>query len=178
MNILPERPAALAAVMNELVESHLRAGQAIRFEVPTTSMVPTLSPGDKTIVRRANPEALRLGDIVVQKAGGVWRAHRLIGRRYDGGALFFITKGDCCPNADEAWSAAQLTGVVETVERAGRRYDVRSSRVRWVGALVARLSRAQWLATRAPCGFLRRVSIKASGRLMLATATLAWRITG
>ncbi len=104
MNVLDARTIANAA--NELIDARLHMGSAVQFTIPTGSMFPTLAPGDQVIVRRMCAQDLRLGDIVLIQAGGVWLAHRLIGRRVTESNIFFVTKGDNCVQHDPLWHAA------------------------------------------------------------------------
>lgn len=164
---------ALADAANDLIDARLRAGGAIHFTVPTWSMAPTLTPGDRVIVQAARADELRVGDIVLVKAGAVWLAHRLIGRQSIDGARLLVTKGDNCATPDEAWQAARLGGVVTAVQRDGREIGLTSRRARWSGAMLARLSCAQASLQRIPFAWARRIALKASRILLRLSASLA-----
>ena len=172
--------AAFADVASDLVDARLRAGNAIRFTVPTGSMYPTLAPGDQVIVRAARAADLRPGDIVVVKAGdgarAAWVAHRLIARR----AASLVTKGDNCAAADAPWTEAQLVGSVIAVRRqqSQRLTDFSSRRARSVGAFLAWLSRGQGFVHASLRGLPQRIALKASRILLRGSASAARFITG
>lgn len=171
MNVLDARTIANAA--NELVDARLHMGSAVQFTIPTESMFPTLAPGDQVIVRRMCAQDLRLGDMVLIQAGGMWLAHRLIGQRVVNGNTLFITKGDNCVQHDPPWQAAQLVGIVAAVQHNGREVSLVSRRARNVGAILARLSRAQLFLSHVRFDLARRAVLKASRILLRVGASLA-----
>lgn len=168
----------IANAANQIIEAHLRAGQAIHFTVPTSSMLPILAPGDRVIVRGVRAEEVRLGDIAMANVGEGWRVHRVIGRRVVDETTLLVTKGDNCAEADAALPAAQVCGVVVAVLRDGHQASLLSRRARCAGMLLTLLSRAQWLMQRTLRGVTRRVALKASRVLLRVSASLARQIVG
>ncbi len=165
----------LGVVANELINARLLAGSTIRFTVPTPSMSPALLPGDQVIVRAANPADLRLGDILVVRQRGVWLAHRLIGRSIKDGNLFLFMKGDNSAESDTPYSAADLYGIVETVEHAGRAYSLLSSRAIRLGLAIACLSRFEASLWYVRPRILKKILLKCSFLLVQGVAQLGKR---
>jgi hypothetical protein len=157
---------------NDLIDARLRAGGAVHFTISTWSMFPTLAPGDQVIAQRAPTVDLYPGDILLIQVGGMWLAHRLIGRRVADGRALFITKGDNALEADQVWQAAQLSGIVTAVRRNGRVLSLRSRRARWTSAALAFLSRAQVFLRRLRPHLARRIALKASRILLRIGARL------
>lgn len=177
MHLQADSASALTRTASALVKERLEAGRTVRVTIPTASMWPTLSPGDAVLVRGAQPDELRLGDIVVGKWGEGWRAHRLIGRRCEAGQTLLVTQGDNSGVADEAWPALQLVGVVVAVCHGERESDLRSARVRRAGATLAFLLRSQSAAERAPGRLARRAVLKGLRLVVRASAWLARRVS-
>jgi signal peptidase I len=165
-----DAPRAFAVVANELIDDRLRAGLTIRFVVPTTSMAPTLLPGDQVIVHAANPAHLRPGDILVVRQQGAWLVHRLIGRSIKGRNLFLFMKGDNSAEPDNPYPAAELYGMVETVERAGRAYSLRSRRAITLGRVIAHLSRIEASMSYVRPRILKRILLAYSHLLVQGVA--------
>jgi len=171
----------VANVTDELIDARLRAGDVVRFTITTASMQPTLAPGDQVSVRRARATELRAGDIVIIKlnADAARLAHRLIARRVAEDGVRFVTKGDNCAAPDPLWTESQLCGIVTAVWRQDARAptDLRSTRARWLGMLLACVSRVQARAFALPPGGLRRAALKASWILMQSSARTAQALT-
>ncbi len=176
MYTLIDSSRAFAETADQLIDARLRRGDTTTFAVTTRSMSPTLQPGDRLTARGARAEEARLGDILLVKTQGAWLVHRLIERRVENGALLWVTKGDNCVEPDPAWRAAQVSGVVESVERGGRRLNLTSRRARLFNVWITTVSRAQWLAWRTRPGFIRRITLFCSNAL-LRVGTLAARWT-
>lgn len=174
---------ALGDAASDLLDARLRAGNTIRFVVPTVSMFPTLAPGDAVIVHSARAEELEPGNIVVVKAHASpprWIVHRFIARRVVDGCAHFVTKGDNCATFDALWTESQLCGIVTTVQRpnAAAPVDLCARRARLAGKWLAFLSRTQGNAYAWRRGFLRRVALKASRALLRASALGARWLVG
>lgn len=133
-----------------------------------------LAPGDQVIVRRARAEDVHVGDIVLRSAGQAWIAHLLIGRCVVNGTMFFTTKGDNCPIADEAWPATQLQGAVAAILRDEYRMNLLSSWARGYSTIIALISRSEWLANRLPLRLFSRLLHK-SARISLRGIALIGR---
>lgn len=162
-----------ASAASALVEKRLQAGRTVRLTIPTASMWPMLSPGDAVLVRAAQPDQPRVGDIVVGKWGEGWRAHRLIDRRCNAGQTLLVTQGDNSGVADEAWPELQLVGVVVAIRHGQREIDVQSARARQAGAALAFLLRCQSAAQRTPGPVIRWAVLKGWRSLIRASVWLA-----
>ncbi len=153
----------------DLVDQSLEAGNTVCFTVPTGSMSPFLAPGEKVIVESAKASEIKVGDIIVWKtqiaveAQSAWIVHRLIERRIVNGSWRLVTKGDNAPFADKPLSENQLCGVVTVIQRRDSKRVVRilSRRARWIGSILAMLSRAQSFVQTKMNGMSRRIFAKA-----------------
>ena len=172
-----DAPRAFDIVTNELIDDHLRTGSSIRFGIPTSSMSPILMPGDQVIVRGVTPDHLRLGDILVVRQQGAWIAHRLIRQSIKGGSLFLL-KGDNSAEPDNPYSAADLYGVVDTVEHCGRAHSLRTSQAIGWGMVVARLSRLQASLWRVRPDFIKRFLLGICGLFIRVIAPLGKQVVG
>ena len=108
---------------HEVIRKFLLEGDASEctLTVEGRSMAPLLLPGDEILVRRAAPEALRLGDVVVFYRNG-WSVpctHRLIWKRSREEKIRCYTRGDAMPYT-ECFEADALVGRVEQMRREGR----------------------------------------------------------
>lgn len=81
------------------------------YIIPTTSMIPTLNPGDVVIIRHVDPKQIRVGDIIAFDVvtyspgkGPYIRipviVHRVVDVKIIDGVRYFITKGDNNPSPD------------------------------------------------------------------------------
>lgn len=122
------------------------AEPAATLPVTGGSMMPLLQPGDRLEVELL-PRALRLGDVVVFRAGGVSIAHRIVAmhRGRPDAPRQLITKGDRARACDAPILSNQVIARVVAIHRGGRvvRLDGRGSAWLAVGAAV--LSRWQSL---------------------------------
>ena len=167
---------AIAQTAETLIEEHLRAGRQLRFTISTTSMWPSLSPGDEVLVRATGADSLRPGDIVLSRSGNAWRAHRLLARLASGSEMLLVTKGDNSPSRDEGWPAGQALGVVSAVRRGGREVNLETRQARWAGAALALISRYQSdISRRAWPDLPRRAALKGLRlALRLGAAAAQW----
>jgi len=161
-------------VVANLVTNHIHAGHTVCLTISGDSMAPALPPGSRVVIAAAAPGDLRLGDVVVVRFGQAWVIHRLVGRRWAGAVPFLFTKGDNAPCMDMAWPVWQLQGLVIAMDRGGRAVSLLSRRARWLGRLLAYLSRSQVWARASPLPDpLRWVMIKVL-RLALRAAARLW----
>jgi signal peptidase I len=93
-----------------LVADALRAGQLVRLRVATSSMVPTLYPGDLVEVEGTQP---RVNDIAVLWTGSNWLVHRLLWLDGDHAVLC----GDAAGHTPHTETAAAVHGRVHGVRR-------------------------------------------------------------
>lgn len=112
------------------------SGQLPRFAViQTTSMVPTLVPGDVVMITKADPMSIDVGDIIafnlvayevdeqgrpIDMKGIEITVHRVIERKIINGRLYFRTQGDNNPVPDP-WlvPASGVLGKAEKVASLG-----------------------------------------------------------
>jgi hypothetical protein len=119
-------------VLAALVESTLESGADARFPVDGRSMLPFIRPGDLVRLRPLAGMEPKLGDVVAIRGmpGGGLLVHRVVRSR---GGLFLL-RGDNTSVANGEHSCSQILGMVDSVERNGRRVWFGAGR--W-GALVA-----------------------------------------
>src|SRR5579863_1117991 len=89
----------------------LTGGSEIRFAARGASMSPAIRDGEIVHVRRAVPDDLRRGDIVLIKVVGSFRLHRIV--LADADRDVFITRGDCGLEDDPAVGREDVLGVAE-----------------------------------------------------------------
>lgn len=147
-------------VAQDLVEARLQAGSPVRFHVFTTSMLPTLRPGDALIVERAAVAEFVPGALVVIRNGSAWVVHRLILRQTAGQSLHLLTKGDHQLFADTGFEGALPVGVVQSIQRGNCSIDLSAQRARYGGLLIAWISRIQAGLHRPAPGFLRKLILQ------------------
>jgi hypothetical protein len=102
----------------ELTEKMLREGEAVLVPTRGSSMSPLISDGCRLKVEPVAPHSLRLGDIILYRAGENLVAHRLVGKRGEGQDLRLLSKGDAFPwQAREKVAPEQIIGRVTAVRR-------------------------------------------------------------
>ena len=143
----------VANIVNQLVAERLDAG-SISFVITSGSMLPTLAPGDRVIVRGIAPCDVRLGDIVMAQVGDARVVHRVIARRVENGTVSLVTKGDNCRRADDPWGETHLLGGVIAMQRNGDTINMQSAR--WASVMIAFISLCEWQAQLWPRRLLRR----------------------
>lgn len=125
----------------------LGSGQAVRFLVRGRSMYPEVRDGEMVTVIPVGPAEVKVGDIILYRAGGGALAHRVIRTEMRSGRPVFILRGDASAVTDEPVEAAQVSGQVVSVERGGRivRLDSRMAKIRHrVRASLIRARRWMW----------------------------------
>lgn len=75
-------------------------GGSFSSVVMSGSMEPTIHVGSIVIVRRVNPEEVRVGDIIAFKTGESKTIHRVIEKVAEGSSFYFRTKGDANEDPD------------------------------------------------------------------------------
>ena len=94
----------------------LQGFDAIRLRVTGDCMAPALRPGDLVTVRSTRSCPPRLGDVVLFRAAGGLRLHRLVpGLPRDGSLL--RPKADRAPHWDAPIDRAALIGTVVSLQR-------------------------------------------------------------
>lgn len=105
-----------------LLSSELVAGgYGLRFQAVGRSMLPTIQDGEIVHVKPVATEMLRIGDIVLLRTGGQFKAHRIIRRH----GQCFITRGDAGVDTDGEIRCDQILGRVTAKEAKNSRRLVR-----------------------------------------------------
>ncbi len=166
---------------NKAVEAAVRgglaAGQGVLPVVASESMSPLIRSGDRVRVGRAEPQALRPGDIVLFASDdGAMVTHRYIGSARVADETFLHTKGDRSLVLDPPWPAAGLLGRVEGVLRGTEELDISRGRGYLVHRLLSRLmvSGRAWI-NRLPGSLTRRGCYRLLRWLAGPLAWLAWK---
>src|SRR5277367_5233111 len=112
-----------AALKVEMTAELVQKFGAARLRVLGSSMAPTLRPGDILSVRRAAPEEILVGQLIVFSSGPRLITHRVVTVVQDAGARRWITRGDRAVCDDPAVLPENLIAVVESVSRRTGRGD-------------------------------------------------------
>ncbi len=170
-SLLQHNMHTFASTTDEIIGSSLESGATILFTIPTRSMLPTLAPGDRLLVRGIRAGEAHVGDILLIRSDLYWLAHRLIERRQINGNWSFVTQGDYGVEPDRIWSSEQIRGKITLVERRGLRHGLESRRARWLGTLIAYLLR--WRSKIAPVsGMWKPIALRANAVLVSCAAWL------
>ncbi len=78
----------------EVAQDVLNGGYEVQLDTRGDSMVPLIRSGNFLRVEAVKPEQLRLGDVIIYRAGGQLVAHRLVRKSWEGGLLRLHSKGD------------------------------------------------------------------------------------
>ena len=112
-----------AALKVEMTAELVQKFGAARLRVLGSSMAPTLRPGDILSVRRAAPEEISVGQLIVFSSGPRLITHRVVAVLEDAGARRWVTRGDRGFCDDPAVLPENLIAVVESVSRRTSRGD-------------------------------------------------------
>lgn len=129
-----------------LAEEVVRTFGEVRLRVFGTSMAPAMLPGDLVTIRRAAPEEVSAGDVVLFLKDGRLFVHRVVSHkvtapaRNDYGEAHLITRGDRLRHNDPPVSSQELLGRVVCVERDDRRIDLEPHRSSGAFARILRAS--------------------------------------
>jgi hypothetical protein len=125
-----------------LMTDVLAKGRAFRFKALGYSMSPFIRDGDLITVAPLRGRGLRRGDVVayVRPANGRLAVHRIVGRRESG----LIVKGDHETTLDFPIPETGILGVVERVERNGRRRRLGLGPERRAIAFLSRKGAISW----------------------------------
>ena len=133
----------------EAVRGKVRPGQCFQFRARGASMRPVLSHGDLLRVRRAGPEAVRPGDIVVMARDNAMTAHRLIKMERGPNGCTLITQGDTLAHSDAPAAAADMLGkVVAATDKKGRTISFETSGANISNSFFLGLNAAKNMTTR------------------------------
>jgi len=125
-------------LFRDLCTQLLRGGQPVRFRATGSSMSPVLCDGDIVTVAPVGG-GVRRGDILLYDGDRGLTAHRVIGQR-TGGEPVFRVRGDAIGSPVELVEAGRVLGIVQAVERGGRRVCAGRPFVRQVVGLLRKSS--------------------------------------
>ncbi len=171
-SLLQHNMHTFASTTDEIIGSSLESGATILFTIPTRSMLPTLAPGDRVLVRGIRAGEAHVGDILLIRSGLYWLAHRLTERRQINGNWSFVTQGDYGVEPDRIWSSEQICGKIIRVERTGLKFSLESSRARWFGIFIAYLLRRR-LKIAPVSGAWNSLGLKINAALVRGAVSLA-----
>jgi hypothetical protein len=123
MPAMPRDTQECAALKVEMTAELVQKFGAARLRVLGSSMAPTLRPGDILSVRRAAPEEISVGQLIVYSSGPRLITHRVVTVLQEAGARRWITRGDRAVCDDPAVLPENLIAVVESVSRRTTRGD-------------------------------------------------------
>jgi phage repressor protein C with HTH and peptisase S24 domain len=127
-----------------MVARLLRDGASVKIQVTGHSMLPLVRSGDTATLTPLRDRRPRVGDILVVASAAGLLVHRLVGRSE--GRV--VTRGDCAEVKDAPAAARDVIGIVERVERRGRRVRLGSGPEAVALALLSRsgaIRRTVWL---------------------------------
>src|SRR5437762_4047697 len=105
---------AQSATFAQLAGELIASGKGFRFQARGRSMFPSIEDGDVLHVAPAGTARLKIGDIVLFKKDGEFKAHRIVGK--DKSKECFITRGDAGMQTDGMVSRESIVGRVVAVE--------------------------------------------------------------
>jgi signal peptidase I len=109
-------PEGIRVRLDVAVDS-LRLSGSLRLRVTGGSMLPTIRPGSRVLIRRAAPNEIQCGDIVLLRADTGLRLHRLVSVLNAPDGALLITRGDNDMEDDPPVGAAQLLGLFGGIEQ-------------------------------------------------------------
>lgn len=131
-----------SAVFAELSAELLRAGLDLRFRARGASMLPLIRDGDVVLVRPVDPDAVRVGDVVLcSHAPGRVVVHRVVGKLARLEGMRYTVQGDQATRPDGLIPAAQVYGRITSIERAGATIAMDRPAMRALGWLAVLRSR-------------------------------------
>ena len=110
-------PERIRVRLDVAVDS-LRLSGSLRLRVTGSSMLPTIPPGSRVLIRRVVPDEIQCGDIVLLRADTGLRLHRLVSVLNASSGAQLITRGDNDMEDDPPIGAAQLLGLFAGIEQA------------------------------------------------------------
>ena len=111
-------------------ESLLKDGRTTLFKMNGNSMYPVLKEGDVGMVQKCEPEALKIGDVVVFKSRDKYVAHRLLKIQKKGATTYFTARGDKNLLHDPPFTAEALAGQIIQFTRGKHVWTTNDPKVR------------------------------------------------
>lgn len=99
-------------VFGEFATELIERGYDVRFQARGRSMVPTIEDCEILRVRPLTRQTLRVGDVVLFRANGELKAHRIVGKRGED----FVIRGDAGHDIDGTFTRDQILGLVVSKE--------------------------------------------------------------
>jgi len=114
-------------VLKEMWREVCEKGGSLSFKIVSGSMSPVIEVDNVVRVSRVEPSRVRIGDIVAFQSGQNVVVHRVIGKRWPGGHLYFRQMGDVC-RASGRFPAENLIGKVTAIQKKGHEIHLDSPR--------------------------------------------------
>ena len=105
----------------ELITEALQLAGTVQLRVGGWSMLPTIWPGDIVLIKAADQNSVRTGDIALFRRGENLTVHRILDIDETAGQI--LSRGDAMPQSDPSFSSRELLGKVEFVLRNGKRIE-------------------------------------------------------
>jgi signal peptidase I len=133
----------MEAVLCDLaIDAMVQGKKDACFNILSNGMRYAITTRDKIHVRRTEPSKLKAGDIVVyERRDGDFTVHRVIGKKYDGDRLVFITKPDAYSRLDPPVYAEQIVGKVIAIEKPTILIRLDTARGRFLAYLLYHISK-------------------------------------
>ena len=103
-----------------VLADELQQGNSIGFPIQSTSMSPSIRPGDVLTVKSADPHRLQQGDILLLEIENEWIVHRLMTLRRIGEEVCVITRGDNADSLDQPVPLDNVLGKVAEIKHQDR----------------------------------------------------------
>ena len=101
-----------SGAFQHLTDDLLGRGTGFRFHARGRSMLPTIQDGQVLHVEPVNSAKLDIGDIVLLRSQGSFKAHRIVRKQ----GAHFVTQGDASLDPDGEFSSSQILGRVVAKE--------------------------------------------------------------
>lgn len=137
-----ERRLEDAMQIARLLEKHGR----VTLRVRGSSMLPWVRPGDVAVIRRAEIDDVRCGDVVLFQRESRLFLHRLVEKHGTLREAQFLTQGDAHPGPDGMIGRELMLGRLVRIYRGDRQIDLDTPKQLVLGLMVSQLSRksAYW----------------------------------
>ena len=129
-----ERTARRERILTLFLDQTVRRGTPYWWRPRGYSMSPTVLHRERVLIAPADPQRLRIGDIVKFRVEGHLILHRLVGRRRrQDGDLEFAFRGDNAGETEVRIPGSSIIGVAVRLERRRRAITLCSSSARFSG---------------------------------------------
>jgi signal peptidase I len=117
----------------DLAEEVLAQENSLSFRVKGVSMRPFILEGDALEIQAVQPERIRLGDVVLYRAGTErLLAHRVVGFRKESGESFFLLQGDAARQRDGWVAGHQVLGRAISLNRNNHRVQLNTPVIQFI----------------------------------------------